>query len=45
MQFLQMLTADGRDVYWSDFQGVIEQIEFDLYNNIESNDVMMDDTY
>ena len=40
-----MLAADGRDVYWSDFQAIIEQIEFDLYNSIDSNDVMLDDTF
>ncbi len=42
---MRVLNSDGGDVCWSDFQGVIEQIEFDLYNSIETNDVMLDDTY
>ncbi len=44
-EFMRVLNSDGGDVCWSDFQGVIEQIEFDLYNSIETNDVMLDDTY
>jgi len=44
VDFLRAMSNKGH-VCWSDFQGILEQIEFDLYNSIDTNEVMLDEAF
>ena len=41
---MKAMNSSG-EASWSDFASILELIEFDVYNCIEANDVMLDDLY